>query len=107
MRTVRIIAIVSCLVAAVPAALAGFDDDFTGAVLRVDYRHTGTATEEAREFGWFTEHELPWDELAFPRIEPQVRQVYRWLKSGEYGIRIGFIDEKGSQYRVYRLSIEN
>lgn len=66
-----------------------------------------TATEEAREFGWFTDDELPWDELAFPRIEPQVRQVYRWLKSGQYGIRIGFIDEKGSQYRVYRLSIEN
>ena len=66
-----------------------------------------TATEEAREFGWFTEDELPWGEVAFPRIEPQVRQVYRWLKSGKYGIRIGFIDEKGSQYRVYRLSIEN
>jgi len=65
-----------------------------------------TATEEAIEFGWFTEDELPWDELAFPRIEPQVRQVYRWLKSGQYGIRIGFIDEKGSQYRVYRLSTE-
>ena len=66
-----------------------------------------TATEEAREFGWFTDDELPWDELAFPRIEPHVRQVYRWLRSGQYGIRIGFIDEKGSQYRVYRLSIEN
>ncbi len=27
-------------------AQAGFDDDFTGATLRVDYRHTGTAQEE-------------------------------------------------------------
>lgn len=29
----------------IPAG-AGFDDDFTGATLRVDYRHTGTAEEE-------------------------------------------------------------
>ncbi len=28
------------------AATAGFDDDFTGATMRVDYRHTGTAEEE-------------------------------------------------------------
>lgn len=28
------------------AAGAGFDDDFTGATLRVDYHHVGTATEE-------------------------------------------------------------
>lgn len=62
-----------------------------------------TATEEAVEFGWFDEASLPWDELAFPTIEPHVRQIYRWLKSGHYGIRIGFIDESGSQYRVYRL----
>lgn len=33
------------LLIAVPA-VAGFDDDFTGATLRVDYFHTGTATEE-------------------------------------------------------------
>ena len=64
-----------------------------------------TATGEAREFGWFTEEELPWEELAFPRIEPHVRQVYRWLNSGQYGIRVGFIDDKGSQYRVYRLAM--
>jgi hypothetical protein len=34
-----------CLVASA-SAVAGFDDDFTGAVLRVDYRHTGTSVEE-------------------------------------------------------------
>ena len=61
-------------------------------------------TEEAKEFGWFDEDSLPWEELAFPRIEPHVRQVYRWLKNGNFGIRIGFIDEKGSQYRIYPLA---
>jgi hypothetical protein len=32
--------------------------------------------------------------------------VYRWLKSGRFGIRVGFIDEQGSQYRLYRLSTD-
>jgi ADP-ribose pyrophosphatase YjhB (NUDIX family) len=61
-------------------------------------------TEEAVEFGWFTEDELPWEDLAFPGIEPHVRQVYRWLREGNYGIRVGFIDENGSQYRNFPLA---
>jgi ADP-ribose pyrophosphatase YjhB (NUDIX family) len=63
-----------------------------------------TETEEATEFGWFDEQNLPWDELAFPKIEPHVRQIYRWLANGNYGIRVGFIDEGGSQYRIYPLA---
>lgn len=61
-------------------------------------------TQEAVEFGWFGEDDLPWPELAFPTIEPHVRQVYRWLNEGSYGIRIGFIDEQGSQYRNFPLA---
>ncbi len=61
-------------------------------------------TEEAAEFGWFGEDDLPWEELAFASIEPHVRQVYGWLKEGNYGIRIGFIDEIGSQYRNFPLA---
>jgi len=34
------------LLAAVATATTDFDDDFTGSTLRVDYYHTGTATEE-------------------------------------------------------------
>lgn len=64
-------------------------------------------TKEATECSWFAEENLPWSELAFPRIEPHVRQVYRWLNSGRYGIRVGFIDEAGSRYRVYPLSGES
>ena len=62
------------------------------------------ATEEAVECAWFDEQDMPWEALAFPTIEPHVRQVYRWLVKGNYGIRIGFIDESGSRYRVYRLA---
>lgn len=63
-----------------------------------------TRTEEAVEFGWFDEHELPWKDLAFPGIEPHVRQIYRWLRNDSYGIRVGFIDENGSQYRNFPLA---
>jgi len=38
-------ALLVCSVAS-GAVVAGFDDDFTGATLRVDYHHTGTAGEE-------------------------------------------------------------
>ena len=70
----------------------------------LDVKPQTTGTEEAIEFGWFDEGSLPWEELAFPKIEPHVRQVYRWLRNGNYGIRVGFIDEKGSQYRIYPLA---
>ena len=40
----------------------------------------------------------------FPTVEPQVRQMYRWLRSGSYGIRIGFVDEDGSHYKHYPLA---
>ena len=40
------LALVAALLAAVPAGAAGFDDDFTGATLRLDLFHAGTAVEE-------------------------------------------------------------
>ena len=70
----------------------------------LDKKPDHSLTEEAIECCWFDKKSLPWDELAFPTIEPHVRQIYRWLKSGNYGIRVGFIDESGTQYRVYPLA---
>lgn len=65
------------------------------------------ATPEATEFGWFDENDLPWAEAAFTSIEPQIRQMYRWLRQGNYGIRVGFVDEKGSHYKNYPLATKN
>ncbi len=45
MRPVAALVALLCLASA-PAATAAFDEDFTGATLRVDYRHAGTAAEE-------------------------------------------------------------
>jgi hypothetical protein len=61
-------------------------------------------TEEASACEWFDERDLPWNKLAFASIEPHVRQLYRWLKNDDYGIRIGFIDENQSGYRNYPLA---
>ena len=44
LRPVTIAVLASALT--VSAAIAGFEDDFSGATLRVDYVHTGTAAEE-------------------------------------------------------------
>jgi len=62
-------------------------------------------TPEATNHGWFSNHEAPWSKLAFPSIEPQIRQVYCWLDNGEYGIRVGVVDESGSHYQNYPLAI--
>ncbi|MDH5344558.1 MAG: NUDIX hydrolase [Gammaproteobacteria bacterium] len=70
----------------------------------LDRPATTVCTEEAEQCLWFGEDGLPWEDLAFPSIEPHVRQMYRWLRSGNYGIRIGFIDESGGRYRVYPLA---
>lgn len=70
----------------------------------LDKKPAASVTAEASEYGWFRERELPWAELAFPSIEPHVRQLYRWLAERRFGIRVGFIDDSGSQYRVYPLA---
>ena len=64
----------------------------------------GSPSEEAVEIGWFDEQGLPWEKMAFPAIAPHVRQLYEWLASGGFGIRIGVIDKERSDYRTYLLS---
>lgn len=61
-------------------------------------------TVEAQEIAWYDELAMPWEALAFPGIEPHVRQVYGWLRDGRFGIRVGFIDRYRSQYKTYFLA---
>lgn len=61
-------------------------------------------TPEALECRWFSEDDLPWEELAFRSVEPQIRQMYRWLRRGRFGIRIGFVDRERSEYRYFPLA---
>lgn len=65
---------------------------------------TTRTTDEASECAWFGADEMPWDDLAFPSIEPHVRELYTWLESGRFDIRLGFIDENHSEYRNFPLA---
>jgi len=62
------------------------------------------ATEEAPHSEWFDDEDMPWRDMAFASIEPQIRQMYRWLRNGNYGIRVGVIDQTGSHYKNYPLA---
>lgn len=70
----------------------------------LDEAPAATPTEEAPEIGWYGQSEMPWSELAFGSIEPQIRQMYRWLEGGNYGIRVGVVDQAGSHYKNYPLA---
>jgi hypothetical protein len=78
------IALVLLALAAGGVAGAGFDDDFTGATLRVDYDHTGTADEEhfalhriRVEGPWPGSRTQPIDTTNFGKYLPRLRQHLR------------------------------
>ena len=59
-------------------------------------------TAEATRGNWYTIQDAPWCEKAYPETEPQVRQIYRWLGTGEFGIRIGYREQRsGMHYQTY------
>lgn len=63
----------------------------------------GQLTSETEEWGWFSEEEAPWQEMAYPQTEPQVRQVYEWVKSGQFGIRVGEVTYEGGEYTTFDM----
>ncbi len=48
----------------------------------------GCTTPEVEDWGWFAEHEAPWDDLAFPEATRQVHQTYNFLRTGEFPIHV-------------------
>jgi len=69
----------------------------------LDECHPIQPTPEAMEAGWFTEEDAPWSDKAYPETEEQVREFYRWLRRGEFAIRIGFQKGRGMQYQNFFL----
>jgi ADP-ribose pyrophosphatase YjhB (NUDIX family) len=53
--------------------------------------------EEALEVALFAEHEMPWQQFAYPEVEEQSRQYYRELRTGQFGGYLGEITELGTQ----------
>jgi ADP-ribose pyrophosphatase YjhB (NUDIX family) len=53
--------------------------------------------DEALEVALFAEHEMPWEQFAYPEVEEQSRQYYRELRTGKFGAYLGEITERGTQ----------
>lgn len=51
--------------------------------------------DEASEVALFAEHEMPWEQFAYPEVEEQSRQYYRELRTGRFGAYLGEITEGG------------
>ena len=45
--------------------------------------------EEALDVGWFSEDELPWEQLAFPDVAETARVFFHEAKKGQFGIHFG------------------
>jgi ADP-ribose pyrophosphatase YjhB (NUDIX family) len=48
-------------------------------------------TSEVEDWGWFTEADAPWGDLAFRETAKQARQTYHFLQAGEFPVRVGEI----------------
>jgi len=62
------------------------------------------AGEESLEVGWFAEHEIPWDELAFPVVHESLRCFWADRAGGEYPVRLRDIvrlEGGGHEVRVH------
>lgn len=58
---------------------------------------------EAMEVALFAEHEVPWEQCAFPQAEAATREFYRELKSGRFGVHLGeYTPQANRLWRVAR-----
>lgn len=64
----------------------------------VPERLNAQITAESEAWQWFREHEVPWDQMAFPEMEMQIRELYRWIREGDFGISIGEVNAAGDRY---------
>lgn len=61
----------------------------------------GAITEEAADWGWFSETDAPWEELAYSGSIDQVRQSYQCIRDRKFPFRVGLISDKGMIYHHY------
>jgi ADP-ribose pyrophosphatase YjhB (NUDIX family) len=61
------------------------------------------AGSESLEVGYFTEQDVPWDQLAYAETPNFLRQFFREYREQKFGIHTSIIDEHGRFAREYRL----
>lgn len=52
-------------------------------------------TAETADWGWFSEEDAPWSELAHPETADQAHLTYRLLREGNFPIRVNSITKEG------------
>lgn len=66
-----------------------------------------SAGEESLEVALFKEHEIPWDEIAFPVIAETLRLYYADEKRGVFGTHIGEMNLVDAEQRTFESSFLN
>ncbi|VAX08924.1 FAD pyrophosphatase [hydrothermal vent metagenome] len=61
--------------------------------------------EESLEVALFAEHEIPWDELAFPMVEETLRLYFLDKKAGSFGTHAATVVRLSRQPRRYRIDL--
>jgi ADP-ribose pyrophosphatase YjhB (NUDIX family) len=61
------------------------------------------AGSESLEVGYFSEQEVPWDQLAYAEMPNYLRQFFREHHEQKFGIHMSRIEEHGRFHREYRL----
>lgn len=70
-------------------SLPQIDQVYVSFHCRCDSEIAAQITAEVEQWGWFSEEDAPWAELAFPGVEAQVHKTYFWLREGRFPFRIG------------------
>ena len=50
---------------------------------------TANITREVSDWGWYTESDAPWSEMAYIESHDYVLQTYEWLRNNDFSLRIG------------------
>ena len=58
---------------------------------------------ESLEVGFFSEQEIPWDQLAYAEMPSFLRHFFREHQRQEFGIHMSRIEEHGRSHDEYRL----
>ena len=86
------------------ASVMAMDQLWVAFRCRCDAEEPAELTVETADWGWYSEDEAPWQEMAYPESVVQVRQVYEWLHEGRFAVRVGEVTPQGGDYSTYPLA---
>lgn len=58
-------------------------------------------TGEILDWGWFSEGEVPWGDIAHTDVKDQARLMYRCLREGNFPMTVGTIQSGAASYHRY------